>query len=279
MQRRSVAAVVIVYNMHCEESITCRALTEIADENLLVLIFDNSTKDMGNYDYCAAHGWEYLGGNGNVGLSKAYNACIDYLKQTRKADVLCLFDDDTHVDERYFTMLREAMADAKEKIFVPLIYSGDKLISPNILNPGHKIVLFGDEETALSYDGDKISAINSCMALDLSLFSSYRYDENIFLDGVDHNFISDMKKRAEKIRVFPYRCNHLFSGDSRPPKNSAISRFRIFEKDFRYILRDDKKTYYRLIGKRVLKLTLQYKSLDFLRVVLRNKYRTKGGQL
>ena len=74
---RTVAAVVVLYNSTCSDSSTCKALQQ-TDLPGQVLIYDNSTRDMGNKAQCEALGWTYLGGDGNKGLSKAYNACIDY---------------------------------------------------------------------------------------------------------------------------------------------------------------------------------------------------------
>lgn len=263
-QTKSIAAAVVTYNTRCEDSPTCRALAELPEENIKVLIYDNSTKEMGNRGYCEEKGWVYLGGTGNLGISKAYNACIDYLQKTEPTDFLCLFDDDTHIDADYFKKLREAIAGG-EKILVPLIYAGGKLISPCKLYKGHQVQMFQNEQEAFAYEGDNLSAINSCMAIDLSVFENYRYDENIFLDGVDHYFVTEMKKRGERITAFPYRCDHAFSGVERPSKESALVRFRIYAKDYRYILREDKLSYIKLVGKRGLHLCLQYRTLEFLK--------------
>lgn len=265
-----LAAVVVVYNMACRDSVTCQALLQLDDPAVSVVICDNSTKDYGNRDFCSTHGWSYLGGAGNVGLSKAYNAGIDYVKASIPAEAVCLFDDDTHISPDYFLALRQAMAAGKENIFVPLIYSGGALMSPNLLKPGYRIARFQTEKEALSYTGQDISAINSCMALRLCLFDDYRYDENIFLDGIDHKFIGDMKARGESVKVFPYRCEQTFSGDEKPALQSAMARFLIFRKDFSYILRSSPLTYLYLVGKRALKLTLQYKTPKFLFAFLKH---------
>ena len=259
------AAAVVVYNMFCGDSPTCKALEKLAQSSLLVLIYDNSTKDFGNRAYCAEQGWVYLGGTGNAGISKAYNACINYLTDGSKVDMLCLFDDDTHIDPTYFTMLEQAGKDAKENIFVPLIFANNTLISPCVLDNRHHVTLFSNEQAALNYSANELSAINSCMALRLSLFSHWRYDENVFLDGVDHNFILEMRQKGEPIRVFPYRCDHAFSGVEKPSLKSALVRFRIYAKDYNYILRDNKLAYLRLVGKRALRLTVQYRTLAFIK--------------
>ncbi len=260
------AAAVVVYNMFCGDSPTCKALETLNDPSLSVLIYDNSTSDCGNRAYCLEKGWVYLGGNGNAGISKAYNACVDYLTSHNGADMLCLFDDDTHIDAAYFTALQQACENAQEKIFVPLIYAAGNLMSPCLMDKGHRITPFADGQEALSYNGNSLSAINSCMALRTELFADFRYDENIFLDGVDHNFVLQMRQKGEKIRVFPYRCDHAFSGAEKPPVKSAMVRFRIYAKDYGYILRNDKKSYLRLVGKRALHLTIQYKTLTFIKL-------------
>ena len=259
------AAAVVVYNVACGDSITCRNLAEMNRPGLQVLIYDNSTRDFGNEAYCRERGWVYLGGSGNAGISKAYNACVDYLKTRGVEGLLCLFDDDTAVSEEYFTALEQAAAQAEEKIFVPLIRSGGRLMSPCRLTAEHRVRIFGSEQEALEYRGSDLSAINSCMAIDLRVFDDFRYDENIFLDGVDHHFTRQMHTRGIGIRVIGYGCDHAFSGDSKPPVNSALNRFRIYAKDYGYILRDNKPAYWKLVGKRAVSLCLKYRSLAFLR--------------
>lgn len=272
---QSIAAAVVVYNTFCGDSPSCQGLDKLANRGLTVLVYDNSTKDFGNAAYCRHRGWIYLGGSGNAGLSRAYNACIDYLQSHTEVSTLCLLDDDTNIDGDYFEALQKAMTD-RYRIYVPLICSAGRILSPCILKPGYRIGFFADEQQALNYRGSEMSAINSCMAVKLSLFDQYRYDEAVFLDGIDHKFLSDMKQRGEEICVIPYRCNHGFSGDERPTKQAALTRFRLFEKDYRYILRGKKGTYLYLVGKRMLRLTLQYRSLDFILAMMQNKRNRKG---
>ena len=268
IQVSDICAVVVIYNVKCEDSPTCQALSQMQNIGLHVLIFDNSTINLQNREFCLQKGWAYLGGLGNVGLSKAYNASIEYLKQESQIKMVCLFDDDTHIDVDYFNQLCKIRMSKTSKIYVPLIYSNDRLLSPCVLRPNHTTKLFHSDLEAIQYDGKNITAINSCMALDLSLFDDFRYDENIFLDGIDHNFLMQMKQRNEKIVVFPYSCNHSFSGDLLPTKNAALMRFSIYAKDYRYIFRYNLFKYLTLLGRRTLHLTLQYRSLCFIKIFL-----------
>lgn len=270
------AAVVVVYNIFCGNSPTCCALSNMDRSDVQVLIYDNSTRDYGNRKYCFERGWVYLGGHGNMGISKAYNTCIDYLKEKRKDGFVCLFDDDTCIGEEYFNAIASAAADSAAKIYAPLIYSANRLLSPCRLRKNYQVLFFDSSEAAIAYHGTDISAINSGMAIELSVFQNYRYDDNIFLDGVDHNFMQDMHKKGIKIRIIPYCCNHEFSGDSRPPIQSAMTRFQIYANDYRYILRNNQIAYWGLVGKRALSLCLQYKCLSFFIIAFSQKSNSKG---
>lgn len=257
------SAIVVVYNISCEDSLTCQALRQLNRSDVSVIICDNSTSDYGNRAYCESQKWVYLGGNGNVGISKAYNSCIDYLMDGHQTEFLCLFDDDTHVDVSYFDALKQAAETTAKNIFVPLIYAGGGLISPCILNTRHKVKMFSCANEAVSYTGTELTAINSCMAIRTSLFRDFRYDEKIFLDGVDHNFILTMRQRGESLQIFDYSCEHAFSGVEKPPMNGALKRFCIYAKDYKYILRSNLVAYLCLVGKRALSLSIQYKTARF----------------
>lgn len=261
----NITAVIVVYNQSCAQSITCRRLAEM-DMPLQVIVFDNSTRNFGNRAYCDERGWVFLGGAGNQGLSKAYNGCIDYLKDQSYDGYICLFDDDTEVTADYFRALKKAIAQGGQ-LFVPLIYADGRLLSPCRITPAHKAILFPDEEAALGYTGKDMSAINSGMAMALSLFDDYRYDEHIFLDGIDHTHIRKLAERNIRPAILDVRFHHQFSGDEKPAVEGALFRFGLFARDYAYIFRDCKRHYWYLVGKRALRLCGQYKTLAFLKTL------------
>lgn len=276
MENRSItAAIVVVYNKRCADSQTCTGLSAGENPVSRVLVYDNSTTNVveENRAFCERHGWMYLGGTGNNGLSKAYNACMDALNG--ETGVVCLFDDDTTVDGAYFESLNRGLAQSDAELLVPVIFSGGSLISPCIRQPDYRCRLFDSEQALRAYTGSELTAINSGMAIDLSVFADYRYDEHVFLDGIDHTFVEDQKKLGRKIYILDYRCNHEFSGMEKPPMKSAMVRFRIFAKDFKYILRDKKSAYFLLAGRRALHLTVQYRSLSFLTELAKIAFKSK----
>ncbi len=270
-ERSKIAVVVVVYNIACSDSSTCRVLRTLQETNIRVLIYDNSTKNLGNREYCEEVGWTYLGGTGNVGLSVAYNTCITWLKMHGECSFVCLFDDDTLFDEGYFHALQQEIKNSSNKIFVPLIYSNKRLLSPARIKKSYRVIMFPTERKALEYKRDGITAINSGMALDLALFDNYRYDENIFLDGIDHKFLCDMANKSYRLHIFLYRCEQRFSGDSKPSIENALTRFQIFVNDYRYILKKKKFSYWYLVGKHALRLILQYRSLKFVLYLKKEK--------
>jgi rhamnosyltransferase len=266
-----LAVIVVVYNTSCEESITCRKLVESGDNDLQVVIYDNSTRDFGNQGFCESRGWKFLGGKGNVGLSKAYNQAIQYLQQAGTSDIVCLFDDDTDIEPDYFSTLRfEAAKTPENKIFVPVIYADNRILSPCILTKTQAVRLFASEQEIFDYNGTELTAINTGMAIRLELFEDYQYDENIFLDGIDHKFIRDMKQKGYGLTVMNSQLRQHFSGDEKPSLSSALARFQIFLKDNRYIFRNNRLIMWKLVGKRALRLTIQYKTAAFLRMLMKS---------
>lgn len=259
-----IAVIVVVYNKSCKGSITCQALKALRHTKVSVLVYDNSVRDFGNASYCEKQEWIYFSQRENIGISKAYNVCIDHLKKNMMVDYLCLFDDDTDISEEYFDALNSAINDSGADIYVPLVFSAGRLLSPCKIKSNFNVSMFKDEQEALLYNGRDITAINSGMAIKLNVFDNYCYDEHIFLDGVDHNFMRDMNIQKRMIKVFPYRCMHEFSGDSKPSMQSALTRFQIYVKDYRYIAcKNHVACYFYLLCKRTMHLCVQYRSMKF----------------
>lgn len=224
------------------------------------MVYDNSTHDFGNRAFCEAHNVVYLGGNGNQGLSKAYNAAVDACLARDNRGFFCIFDDDTNVSGDYLDALAQATSGGEEAVFVPLLRAEDKIISPAILKSNFHCRFFVGREEAESYHGDHLTALNSGMAVPLSIFQHYRYDERLFLDGIDHTFMKEMRIRQIPIRILDFKLEHHISSFEKPSIDSAIHRFRIFKNDVKVFAGS---RYRSILWRRMLKLTLQYKTTAF----------------
>lgn len=223
-------AVVVIYNKSIKESITLKKLKHINNHNIIRIIVDNSTVENDNENLCKDERYIYLSMNGNVGLSKAYNKVLDYLKG--KDGIVVWFDDDTNVTQDYFDKLDVEINNRKEvSIFTPIIQGQDnKFWSPN------EARFFKNKQLKNSKGNIKdirFNAINSCTAVKLEVYKNYRYDERLFLDQVDHSFFYDMRKKKMKFCKLDVIIKHNFSLKNKYTSIENIKkRYEIMIPDF-----------------------------------------------
>ncbi len=220
-----IYALIVIYNKRCIETVACKCLRDI--EGIRVILADNSTEPNDNMEFAKKVGWEYVGMGGNAGLSRAYNRAIDRI--TDPNGIVCLFDDDTKVGAEYFDILaKKARLEPKTKVFLPLVFDEIGLLSPSVIQ-GFAVKRVTD---TTEITPETINGINSGMAIRREVFSDYHYDENYFLDCIDHAFLRDMKRRGYPISVFDARLSQAFFANSDPDVSTLIRRFRIYKKDF-----------------------------------------------
>jgi len=227
-----INVLVVICNRSLEDSRTIRTLN--APETALVFVADNSTTDYGNRAYAKAHGYVYIDMGGNMGLSKAYNRAIAQMDM--EVEALCLFDDDTEVDSRYFDALGPAMeAHPNIDVFAPVVTDCKGMLSPCIM--GAVACRRAGSVDELPQRG--VSAINSGLAVRMQVFKDYRYDEGQFLDYIDHAFMRDITGyELNRICIMQdVELRQEFSGSTKQSRRAALRRFRIFKKDITYFCR------------------------------------------
>ncbi|HMM07260.1 MAG TPA: glycosyltransferase [Clostridiales bacterium] len=259
MKQLKVYILVVIYNKSCKEMLPFFDCVIKAENSPMV--FDNSTQELDNRSFCEEKGIVYLGGRGNLGLSRAYNEAIDYCTTQGEDGVICFFDDDTVITKDYLDAVKQGNT-GESGVFVPLLKSGTKLISPAILKENYHCTFFDKKEDVFGYQGHNLTALNSGMAVTLTVFADYRYDERLFLDGIDHKFMMDMAKRAVPVHILDCTLVHHLSALEKPSIESALSRYEIFKKDVKVFAGD---AYKSILWRRTLKLTLQYKTFAFLK--------------
>lgn len=218
----------VIYNRACEDSPSCESLR--ATHQAQVVIVDNSTEENTNAAYAAKNGFGYIAMGGNVGLAKAYNRGVRYLKEHTSATHVLLLDDDTTPPEEFFSLMRQAVEnEPTATVFLPRVRDEKGWLSPCRIE-GLRVTRIHDpaELTAQTVTG-----INSGLVIDLKVFEDYAYDEGYFLDYVDHAFLRDMKKRGAHICVTKAVLNQRFAANARGARKAKKIRFRIFKKDFR----------------------------------------------
>lgn len=201
-----MTAVIIIYNKEVEKSITYNRLSKV--KGVEVLIIDNSEEETDNAAFCRENSVSYISMKGNKGLSKAYNVAVEWCIDKQK-DIIILFDDDTCVPTEYFDILSEYLYKCFDaEIFVPVIYGQDgRIYSPN-RGRFLKNSLIGS--TTEQIPQVKFNAISSCMAIRMSVFDGYRFNELLFVDQVDFVFCHDQRKRGKTFIRLPVSVQQRF---------------------------------------------------------------------
>ena len=215
--------VVVVYNKWCGESYTCQFLKNTKCPPDFVLVIDNSTKPIDNKSYCKENNWMYHSMKGNAGLTKAYNEAVSVLKD--KTDVIVWADDDTHFPESYFESLGNYInQNQNANVFLPIVKSNDTIISPCLFSTKEMIIANSVDELA----NKEISAINSGMAVKMSLYDNYRYDEKYFLDYVDHDFMRWCRLNSKDFCVMKdINLEQTFFAQGTASKKAKLIMFNI----------------------------------------------------
>lgn len=214
----------------------------------------------------------YLDMHGNKGLSKAYNSAIATLSLNEN-DFVVIFDQDTLIPQDMQLRYENFISENKDTdIICPIVLDSVGVMSPSIAS-GTK---FSHIASISQINGKNISSysfINSGMCIKRSVFDRIKYEENLFLDFVDHDFILNAKKNGVKIKICKeVVLNQNFSGVTKNTYNQDFSRFCIYMKDAKVFYRKwFCKNYKLILLPRAVKLCLIHKNLSFLLTLLRNK--------
>lgn len=223
-----ITALVVIHNRRCEDSPSCECLR--VDTHARAVVVDNSTEDNDNALYCARRGFGYVSMGGNMGLAKAYNRGIAWIKANTDATHVVLLDDDTTLPVDFLAQTVAAIEKRPQaSVFTPLVHDEQGLLSPCRID-GFRVTR-AQEDVRLT--AATFTAINSGLAIDLTVFDEYAYDEGYFLDYIDHAFFRDMKARGINFAVTDQTLYQRFAGNERGNKRAAIRRLRIFKQDFR----------------------------------------------
>ncbi len=223
-----LCALLVIHNRACEDSPSVMQLAATPDARAVIV--DNSTEENRNAAFCAARGFGYITMGGNLGLAKAYNRGIAFLKANTDATHVVLLDDDTTLPDGFWEETAAAIRRHEEHgVFLPRVYDEKGVLSPCRID-GLKVSRVEDPSVLTA---ETLSGINSGMAVALSVFRDYAYDERYFLDYIDHAFLRDMKARGVSFTVTRVTLRQRFAANARGARKAARIRLRIFKKDFR----------------------------------------------
>lgn len=220
-----IVAVVVVYNKKCSESISLKGLDKYGSD-IDVVVFDNSTTDFGNEQYCRNRGYKYFTEKKNIGLSKAYNYVISQIE----CDYVMILDDDTELNKKYFDGIKKIASKLKYDIILPIVKAGNMIISPSVVQFGCRV---NKIRNVNEIDIRKITAINSGMVVAKRVYDKIMYNEEIFLDYVDHDFMREIRENRFSIKVMTdVIILQSFSMVEKSDLMTEKGRREIYKKDF-----------------------------------------------
>lgn len=273
---------IVLYHERIEESASYQSLLKSFRSyssngdtlnKLFVIIFDNTpteNKEIAERNLSVEDNTEviYFTEGINRGISYAYNH-IAGIAGKRNKEWLVFLDQDTHLPNNFYETYLHA--DKKQKIYCPVILSGDYQLSPTKYINYRAAELFINKRPSIPLRN--VTCINSGLMVNLNLLLSIGgYDEKLFLDFCDHDFIDRIKKSGiQELGILPLTLKQNFSNDTHT-LSQAVQRYRIFLKDLKVFgnTRNWIKVFLFIDIARLLSLTLKFKSMKFIALRFRS---------
>lgn len=226
-----IQPIVVIYNATCAESPSIMALLK---QGLKPLVIDNSTANYNNDSFCLLNNIPYYSMGENAGLSRAYNKALSLIDENVK--YVLWMDDDTTLPDNYRESLTVSIVEnANSDVLIPIVKSNNNtnrdILSPSIIKSSHTF----RPDSVDEFDDHEISAINSGMLVKRTVYDGYRYDEKLFLDCIDHDFVAWCYKNNKHICVLKeIILQQSFSSDEKASRRNRLQRYKIFAKDYKY---------------------------------------------
>lgn len=257
----------VVYNNRISNS----KVSKIDNTYVKFFYIDNSSElniKQENQSFCQDKNFSYIDMNGNKGISKAYNKAISCIEKSDDSWII-LLDQDTELPDNLINYYTEAINSNPDKlIFTPIVKNQKGIMSPCKKN---KSVFQHISMNELRNISEDFSYINSCMCINSMVFNTLKYDESLFLDYVDHDFVSSFKIKFGHEKIFVIKnliINQNFSGVTKNSFNSDFNRFKIFKNDYtKYCKKWNIKKYKNSLLKRAFKLCYIHKTISFIKIL------------
>lgn len=222
--------IIVVYNRHITDIAGLSSCVQSLEVNSVIVCDNSEDANIVANNASAAPEYEnklkYVPMHGNKGLAKAYNRALE--KCT--AQFVVVLDDDTPVPGDYFTKVQHHCEDGSADIYLPIVHSKYIILSPCI-KKGIAFKAAGSIGELQSTQS--ISAINSGMVVRRSFYEYCRYDERLFVDGIDHRFMDEARFRHARIEIMAdVNLTQQYSQEEFN-EHKQLARLRIKARDYR----------------------------------------------
>lgn len=204
----------------------------------------------------------------NPGLSYAYNRGAEFARENGFSWVV-LLDQDTILPVDFYEKYYQGTQSNQDiKIKVPItMINRSKILSPSRYI-GYRSYLYKYfEKGRKKLKGH--SCINTGMLIDTDFFKKVGgYNEEIKLDFTDHDFIYKCQRFIEEFEVMDVELQQDFSSVTNT-KEQAIKRYYLYLRDLDAFSKGKRDKFSLFINAdllRLVKLTIQYKTLDFFKI-------------
>lgn len=268
-----IYALIVVYNKVLKDSESYCALTSYIEKkgckNIQLNIYDNSeisTICKNNKAQCIKEGFNYFGIGKNIGLSKAYNFVIKSIHKAKR-DYVLILDDDTCVTYEFLDEAIEKCAEGISDIYIPVVKtSNGNIFSPSILKKGfrskpiHQVNELKNKE---------LTAINSGMLVRSTVYDRVKYNEKLFVDCIDHDFIIQVNDNCYVIEIMKNFIMQHVAIDEEIDAEKVLKRFRIFLKDYRnYCCQHGHEMIYTINSIRFsIMYCLRFRTIEFFKIL------------
>lgn len=189
-----------------------------------VFVYRNSPLDC----FLMSDNLELLGSGINDGLSKPYNVFID---KSLDADYLCLMDQDSIFDKdsihKMIDYINNAMNDENVGLIAPRSYAA---VSKRV-----------ERKDDISYAKYVINS-GSFLNINYIIKNKLRYDEKIFLDGVDFDFCWQIRNNHGKVLIYENSVllQELGTNEGKAKCGHSPQRYYYISSSRRYIYQKNK---------------------------------------
>jgi len=271
----SVFAVIVLYKTDLQSSASFNSLLKTAkneDGVLEILLYNNYPQiilDIAPYKDQNIHISE-INDEANSGVSKAYNIANSIAKSKKKKWLL-LLDQDTELPADFFSVFFSERKQTKKdhKLYIPIIQSGNKIVSPANYFLYRGFLRKEVEEGELNLKRQAI--INSGVIINTELFKQAGgYNENVSLDFSDVSFFRKVRKIYSTVFLLNIKCAHSFSGFEYDNYEKNFNRFRIYNTNAIAFSREKgvvKLLLFLQVFIRATHLSLKFKTLSFLQSI------------
>lgn len=264
----SILPIIVLFKRNLEDSESINSLLNSNDKNEIkeLFVYNNSPEVVDVPDSYRGIPVHFINDYKNSGVSKAYNEGIKYAKSMHYTYVLLLDQDTTLPEKTLNTYIKYARENKTINLFCPVLKTSSGAICSPLrykLHRGFPV----KEITEGEYPLNDFSPINSGMLINVdAAIECGGYNEDVFLDFSDFQFIERFKTANNRFYVIPLILEQDFSGDE-TDTNKLLIRFAIYCRCAKRCVREninDDAVYFFMVLARAMKLIIKTKSFAFI---------------